>query len=163
MTDVTNSPHRLLPTHFGVASLAVVAAAGVTATPYAIAASAKTRTLSASGQLVRTAKPAALQSVQEGTVSGRPFGSGKMILRSKLKQATVTSTFTLTTSAGLVRGRATARLTLDGDTATYRGTATITSGTRRYRGATGSNIRFHGVGPVSAKRTKISLSGRVRY
>ncbi len=161
MSDVSNPPQRVLPTRLGIASLAVIAAAGVTAAPIALAA--KTRTLSASGQLVRTAKPSALSSVQAGTLTGRPFGSGRMVLRSTLKQATVTSTFTLTTSAGLVRGRATARLTLDGDTATYKGTARITSGTRRYRGASGSNIRFTGVGPVSAKRTKITLSGRVRY
>ena len=112
---------------------------------------------------MRTAKPSNTSSVQAGTVKGKPFGSGQMVLRSSLKQATVTSTFTLTTSAGIVRGRATARLTLDGDTATYKGTARITSGTRRYRGVTGSNIRFTGVGPVSAKRTKITLSGFVRY
>ena len=49
-----------------------------------------------------------------------------MVLRSTLKQATVTSTFTVTTRAGRVSGRATARLTLDGDTAHYKGTATIT-------------------------------------
>lgn len=89
---------------------------------------------------------------------GRPFGTGRMVLRSTLKQARVTSTFTLETKLGIVRGRATARLTLDGDTATYKGTATITSGTRRYRGATGSNIRFTDVGPVSAKSTKITLT-----
>jgi len=163
MSHDTTPPRRPLPARLGVASLAAIAAAGVAAAPYAVAAKAKTRTLSASGELVRTAKPSALSSVQAGTVTGKPFGSGRMTLRSSLKQATVTSTFTLQTSAGLVRGRATARLTLDGDTATYKGTARITSGTRRYRGATGSNIRFTGKGPVSAKRTKITLSGAVRY
>ena len=162
MSDLSAPPQRLLPTCLGIATLAAVAA-GVAAAPHAIAASAKTRTLSASGELVRTARPTAHSTVQAGTLRGKPFGSGRMVLRSSLKQATVTSTFTLTTSAGLVRGRATARLTLDGDTATYKGTARITSGTRRYRGAAGSNIRFRGVGPVSAKRTKITLSGRVRY
>ena len=164
MSHVTVSPRRPLPTRLGAASLATIAAAaGVAAAPYAVAATATSRTLSASGELVRIAKPSRLSSVQAGTVRGKPFGSGKMTLRSTLKQATVTSTFTLQTSAGLVRGRATARLTLDGDTATYKGTAKITSGTRRYRGAAGSNIRFTGVGPVSAKRTKITLSGTVRY
>lgn len=163
MSHVTTAPNRRPPTRLGIASLAAIAAAGIAAAPHAMAAKAKSRTLTASGELVRTAKPSALSSVQAGTVSGKPFGSGRMTLRSTLKQATVTSTFTLQTSAGLVRGRATARLTLDGDTATYRGTATITSGTRRYRGATGSNIRFTGKGPVSAKRTQITLSGVVRY
>ena len=163
MISATNPPHRLLPSRLGAASLAAIAAAGVAAAPYAVAAKDRTRTLSASGELVRIAKPGPRASVQAGTVTGRPFGSGRMVLSSKLEQATVTSTFTLTTKAGLVRGRATARLTLDGDTATYKGTATITSGTRRYRGAKGSSIRFTGVGPVSAKRTKITLSGRVRY
>jgi hypothetical protein len=142
---------------------AALAASVMTATPLAWAATTQPRALSASGQLTRTAKPGALSTVQEGTVRGRPFGTGRMVLRSTLKQARVTSTFTLATTAGIVRGRAVARLTLDGDTATYKGTATITSGTRRYRGATGSNIRFTGVGPVSAKSTKITLSGSVRY
>ena len=141
---------------------AALAASVMTATPLAWAA-AQSRALSASGELKRTAKPAALSTVQEGTVRGRPFGTGRMVLRSTLKQARVTSTFTLATKAGVVRGRATARLTLDGDTATYKVTATITSGTRRYRGVRGSNIRFTGVGPVSAKNTKITLSGSVRY
>lgn len=151
------------PRRLGAVSLAALAAAGVTSAPLATAAKPKSRALSASGELVRTAKPSNTSSIQAGTVTGKPFGSGRMVLSSSLKQATVTSTFTLTTSAGLVRGRATARLTLDGDTATYKGTATITSGTRRYRGATGRNIRFTGVGPVSAKKTKITLSGTVRY
>jgi len=163
MNGATTPPISTLTKRLGLVSLAALAAAGVTTAPLATAAKTTSRSLSASGELKRTAKPSALSSVQAGTVTGRPFGSGKMVLRSTLKQATVTSTFTLTTKAGLVRGRATARLTLDGDTATYKGTATITSGTRRYRGAKGSNIRFTGVGPVSAKRTKITLSGRVRY
>ena len=154
----STATHRL-----GAVSLAALAAAAVTAAPFASAAKPKSRALSASGELVRTAKPSNTSSIQAGTVKGKPFGSGRMVLSSSLKQATVTSTFTLTTSAGIVRGRATARLTLDGDTATYKGTARITSGTRRYRGATGTNIRFTGVGPVSAKRTKITLSGWVRY
>ncbi|MDP2712615.1 MAG: hypothetical protein Q8O56_15480 [Solirubrobacteraceae bacterium] len=147
----------------GAISLAGIAAVAVTTAPLADAAKPATRTLTASGELVRIAKPDARSSVQRGTVTGRPFGSGRMVLRSRLNRATVTSTFTLTTTAGIVRGRATARLTLDGDTATYRGSATITSGTRRYRGAKGSKITFTGVGPVNAKRTKIRLSGRVRY
>jgi hypothetical protein len=142
---------------------AALAASVLTAAPLAWAVKPQSRALSASGQLTRTAKPGALSTVQEGTVRGRPFGTGRMVLRSTLKQARVTSTFTLETAAGTVRGRAIARLTLDGDTATYKGTATITSGTRRYRGAAGSNIRFTGVGPVSAKSTKITLSGSVRY
>jgi hypothetical protein len=126
-------------------------------------ATSKSRALSASGKLFQTAKPSRFVAVQAGTIRGTPFGTAKMTLRSTLKQARVTSTFTVTTSAGRVSGRATARLTLDGDTATYKGTATITSGTRRYRGITGTSIRFTGVGPISAKNTQITLTGRVRY
>ncbi len=132
-------------------------------TPSTPGAATKSRALNATAHLVQTAKPGRLASVQEGTLRGTPLGSGRMVLRSTLKQATVTSTFTVTTKAGRVSGRATARLTLDGDTATYKGTATITSGTGRYRRARGSNITFTGVGPVSAKRTRVTLAGRVRY
>lgn len=146
--------------------LATPVAVGATHATYAAhAASAKTkaRTLNASGELKRTARPAPLTSVQSGRLVGTPFGSGTMVLRSKLERAIVTSTFTLKTSAGTVRGRARARLTLDGDTAHYKGTATITGGTGRYRRVQGSGITFTGVGPVSAKRTTIRLRGTVRY
>ena len=131
--------------------------------PLAHGATAKTRSLSASGKLVQTAKPSRFVAVQAGTIRGTPFGTARMTLRSTLNQARVTSTFTVITAAGRVSGRATARLTLDGDTATYRGTATVTSGTRRYRNISGTNIRFTGVGPISAKHTQIRLIGRVRY
>ncbi len=163
MNGTMTRPLSTATKRMSLVSLAALTAAGVAAAPPAPAAKTTSRALSASGELKRTAKPSNTSSVQAGAVTGKPFGSGQMVLRSSLRQATVTSTFTLTTAAGVVRGRATARLTLDGDTATYKGTATITSGTRRYRGVTGTNIRFTGVGPVSAKRTKITLSGRVRY
>jgi hypothetical protein len=143
--------------------LAVLLAGALVIAPVAWAAKAKSRALSASGELVRTAKPSDLSTVQEGTIRGAPFGSARMVLRSALKQARVTSTFTVQTSAGKVSGRATARLTLDGDTATYKGTATITSGTKRFRNISGTNITFRGIGPVSATRVKITLTGRVRY
>ncbi len=154
---------RRMPTQLRPAALAALCAGGLLLAPDAPGAATKSRALSATGDLVQTAKPGRFSSIQQGTLRGTPLGSGRMILRSTLKQATVTSTFTVTTKAGRVAGRATARLTVDGDTANYRGTATITSGTDRYRRASGSNIRFTGVGPVSAKRTKITLSGRVRY
>lgn len=166
MRAMNGAPTRHISTRtqrVGLASLAALTATAVTLAPQATAAKTASRALSASGELKRTAKPSNTSSVQAGPVSGAPFGSGQMVLRSSLRQATVTSTFTLTTKAGIVRGRATARLTLDGDTAHYKGTATVTGGTRRYRAVSGSNIRFTGVGPVSAKRTKITLSGRVRY
>jgi hypothetical protein len=131
--------------------------------PLAWPAATKSRPLSASAELKRIAKPGPLSAVQSGTIRGTPFGTGTMVLRSTLKMARVNSTFTVTTKAGKVSGRASARLTLDGDTATYKGTAAVTSGTGRYRRARGQNITFSGVGPISAASTKISLSGRVRY
>ncbi len=144
-------------------ALAVVCAGGLLLAPSAPGAATKSRALSATGELVQTAKPGRFSTVQQGTLRGTPLGSGRMVLRSTLNKATVTSTFTVTTRYGRVSGRATARLTLDGDTANYKGTATITSGTGRYRRASASNIAFTGVGPVSAKRTRIRLTGRVRY
>ena len=75
MSDVSNPPQRVLPTRLGIASLAVIAAAGVTAAPIALAA--KTRTLSASGQLVRTAKPSALSACRPGpSPAGRSARAG---------------------------------------------------------------------------------------
>jgi hypothetical protein len=45
----------------------------------------------------------------------------------------------------------------------YKGTATLTGGTGRYRRITGRNITFTGQGPVSAKQVRITLVGKVRY
>lgn len=159
MVDMTSGAAQVLrPLGF-----TALGATALLMAPLAWGATPKSRALNASAELVQTAKPGRFSTVQQGTVRGTPLGTGRMVLRSTLKQATVTSTFTLTTKAGRVTGRATARLTLDGDTAHYKGTAAISSGTGRYRRARGSNIRFTGVGPVSAKRTRISLTGRVTY
>ncbi len=75
-----------------------------------------------------------------------------MVLRSTLNQATRDLDVHGHDERRPGLGPATARLTLDGDTANYKGTATITSGTGRYRRASASNIAFTGVGPVSAKQ-----------
>jgi hypothetical protein len=127
------------------------------------AASTKSRSLDASAQLKRIAKPGPNKAVQEGIIRGTPFGSATMNLRSTLKKGRVTSTFTFYKRAGRVYGRASARLTLNGDTATYRGTATITGGTKRYKNVSGTKIKFTGKGPVSAKSVKVRLTGTVRY
>jgi len=161
MTSMT-SPARDT-TRMRLIALAALPAVALLIAPTTFGATTKSRTLKASGELKQTQKTGRLSTVQAGTIRGTPLGTGKMVLRSTLKQATVTSTFTVTTRAGRVSGRATARLTLDGDTAHYKGTATITGGTSRYRRARASNIKFTGVGPVSAKSTRISLTGRVRY
>ena len=156
MTCVPNHIHLTAPAC--AAALSALAGAVI-----AEGAAPKLRSLSASGDLVRTKKTGDLSAIQQGTLRGAPFGTGKMVLNSSLKQARVTSTFTVTTAAGRVSGRATARLTLDGDTSSYKGTATLTGGTGRYRAITGTNITFTGKGPVSAKKVRITLAGKVRY
>src|ERR1044072_6101469 len=87
-------------------ALAVVVLA---AAPVAMAAKPKARALSATGQLVQTAKPDRFKAVQAGTIRGTPFGTAKKVLRPTLTQARVNSTFTVTTSGGRVSGTATAR------------------------------------------------------
>jgi hypothetical protein len=160
----TSSSRPARPTRpLRTAAVSLAAAAALLLGPAAWAAKPTARVLRASGQLVQTAKPGRFMAVQQGTIRGTPFGTATMVLRSTLKQARVTATFSVTAKAGRVAGNASARLTLDGDTATYKGTATITSGSGRYRHATGSKIAFTGVGPVDAKHTQVTLSGRVSY
>lgn len=122
-----------------------------------------TRKLAATAELKRTARPSANQTIQRGPIRGIPLGRGTMTLNSKLTGGYVNSTFTVTTARGVVRGRSRARLTLDGDTASYKGTATLISGTRLYKGIKGIGITVSGEGPVSAKETTIRLRGKVRY
>lgn len=140
---------------------AVAATATLTAPPLAPAIA--TRTLNATAELKRTSRPGPNQAIQSGPIKGSPFGSGTMTLRSRLKRATVTSTFTVRTARGTVTGSARARLTLDGDDATYRGTATIRRGSGFYRNIKATKVSFLGKGPVSAKKTTIKLTGRLRY
>jgi hypothetical protein len=154
---------RTLTSRRACAGAVVLLAALLAGAPIAGGAATKLRSLSAAGQLVRTKKTGDLSAIQQGTLRGAPFGSGRMVLASTLKQARVNSTFTVTTSAGRVSGRASARVTVDGDTSSYKGTATLTGGTGRYRRITGRNITFTGKGPVSAKQVRITLVGKVRY
>ena len=95
---------RRMPAHLRPAALVALCAGGLLLAPDAPGAATRSRALSATGDLVQTAKPGRFSSIQQGTLRGTPLGSGRMILRSTLKQATVTSTFTVTTKAGRVAG-----------------------------------------------------------
>ena len=119
--------------------------------------------LDASGELQRRSGQASGITVLAGTIRGAPFRSGEMVLRSDLVRGYVNSTFTVRMRNGTVAGRSRARLTLDGDTANYAGTATITSGTGRYRRARATGLRFTGRGPINARSTRLRMTGRVRY
>jgi hypothetical protein len=101
--------------------------------------------------------------VYTGTVRSTLFGRGTVRQVVRLRGLSATGAFTIRYAAGTITGSTSARGKphLDG-TATFTGSARITGGTGRYRGATGSGS-YSGSGPLNLTKATFRQTGTVRY
>ncbi|MFT4036322.1 MAG: hypothetical protein QM679_12185 [Patulibacter sp.] len=102
---------------------------------------------------------------QRGKVSGKPFGSGTLILRTKLAaRKKLEYSIRLTTSKGAVWGNGTASLTTKGSNASYKGTLTIRGGDGTYKKIRkGTVLNVSGSGPANVRTTTVKITGSVVY
>jgi hypothetical protein len=91
--------------------------------------------------------------VQQGLVTGASIGRGTIVLRNRLGADGVTTSFTVRSGDGLVRGLGTAVLQVEGATVNYRGRARIIGGTGRYSHIRASRLTVTGSGSLSGETT----------
>jgi hypothetical protein len=102
---------------------------------------------------------------QQGTVSGKPFGTGKIKLTVQLDLVfrTATGTFRIRNDKGTVLG------TLDGTIVGHNreidfdGTADFTGGKGRYKGISGTGIEAHAHNTLDDQNGTLSLKGFATY
>ncbi len=118
----------------------------------------RTRAVSLTAKL--RVRPSGGAFVGTGSVAGKPFGKGRfrsravITSRSPLRTA---STFTATYKKGKVTFKGAGRYV----GSTFRATVKVASGTRAYRGITGSKLKVSSSNRGGAERVR--LTGKVRY
>lgn len=158
------TPRAHLPLLRSARSIALVLIAALLVAP-AAAYAAKRYSVNASGTVKFHKREAKAKIVeQRGKVSGKPFGTGTLILRSKLAaRKKLEYSIRLNTSKGSVWGNGTADLTVSGNTGTYKGKLRIRGGSGSYKNIKGSLLNVSGNGPANVRSTKVRISGSVVY
>jgi hypothetical protein len=142
---------------------AVVAAACVLGSAWAAAqpATARTQTLRLRVS-VSLAPGSGSTLVYRGSFTGTPLGRGRVELRTRLGGAgDATVSYRMSTSRGTFSGSARVTLSYHGSSVTYRGRATITSGTGAYRNLRSDDLRIAGTAGLAAERVTLGLSGPI--
>jgi len=101
--------------------------------------------------------------VVAASASGPPLGSGAAVFRNTSSGSTIKSKFTAFGKAGAVTGTSTTKATpLPQGGTTFAGSATITGGTGRFKGATGK-LTVTGTMPKDSTVTTFKVTGKATY
>jgi hypothetical protein len=98
-----------------------------------------------------------------GTVSGTPFGKGKIDILVQLTGGKATGTFRLTYAKGSVTGTVDMPFTITGGEIDFRGTARITGGTGAYRGITSGTLQAHDHNTLDGQNGVVEVTGFAKY
>lgn len=100
-----------------------------------------------------------------GQLTGGPVGAANIVLHWRLHPATgrATSTFTITSGSGLIRGRARCIYRIDGDTIALNGVAQLPAGTGRFEGIRNADLSFTMTDTLDGQNGLITMQGAVIY
>ncbi|MFT4036362.1 MAG: hypothetical protein QM679_12385 [Patulibacter sp.] len=155
----------MIPRSTPARAATMLAAATLAAVPVTAVAATK-RSVNASGTVKYHHREAKAKIVeQHGTVKGQPFGTGALVLRSKLAaRKKLSYSIRLTTKSGAVWGNGTADLTVTGTKASYKGTLRILGGNGSYKKISHSVLNVSGSGPANLRDdTTVRITGSVTY
>lgn len=103
--------------------------------------------------------------IDRGTVSGKPFGQGKIKLVVHLhpEDQTATGTFRIRDHRGTAFGTIDTTFAIEGPEITFRGTADFTGGKGRYKQIRGRDLKAYDHNTLDGQNGMIELKGFVTY
>lgn len=101
----------------------------------------------------------------QGTITGRPFGDGKIKLKVQLDipSQTATGTFRVRTDKGTALGTVDMNFEIVGGEVDFTGTADFTGGKGLYKGIQGTDLKAHDHNTLDGQNGEISLKGFATY
>lgn len=124
----------------------------------------RTRKIAVTGATKAVGLPQPGQIHDQGTITGKPFGSGTVDLLATLgPNQTMTAEFTIANRRGSAFGTATTTYAVSGSEITFTGTASLDGGTGRYRGITGTNLKVYDHNTLDGQNGTLTLTGKVRF
>lgn len=124
----------------------------------------KRRDVSVSGNTKSVGFSESGQIHDQGTITGKPFGSGTVDLLATFgANSTMTADFTITNGRGSAFGTVATTYVISGSEITFTGTAEITGGTGRYRGIKGTGLEVYDHNTTDGQNGTLKLTGKVRF
>jgi hypothetical protein len=112
----------------------------------------------------RIADPATPGTVEDhGTVTGKPFGKGTIVLVGTFGDGRLTATFRLLFPDGSVIGTGSLPFTITGNEIDFLGTARFTGGTGAYRGITSGPLKVHDHNTLDGQNGVLEVTGTASY
>ena len=99
----------------------------------------------------------------EGTITGRPFGSGTVAIVVTLADGRATGTFEINSPKGSAFGTVDMTYVITGNEIDFNGSAAFTRGTGKFRGITGKRLRAQDHNTLDGQSGTFTLQGRARY
>ncbi len=157
-----NTCRRIHPLAF----LALLAAVALFAVPAAASAKPKCHRVNLTGA-TKTVNGSILASParQKGTISGEPFGMGriKLTVQLDLVLRTATGTFRIRNDKGTVLGTIDGTIVGHNREIDFDGTADFTGGKGRYKEISGTGLKAHAHNTLDDENGTLSLKGQVTY
>jgi hypothetical protein len=120
-------------------------------------------TLRINGKTHAVAGGAAGTVEDRGTVTGTPFGKGKIVLDGSLANGRLEGTFRLTFPRGSVLGTVSMPFTVSGNDIDFKGTSRITGGTGAYRGITSGALKSSDHNTLDGQHGTLTVTGSAKY
>lgn len=103
--------------------------------------------------------------IDRGTVTGKPFGDGriKLVVQLDLATSTATGTFRIRNDRGTAFGTVDMTFAISGGEIDFDGTADFTGGKGAYREIRGKGLKAHDHNTLDGQNGEISLQGFARW
>jgi hypothetical protein len=115
------------------------------------------------GRTRTVSSPGPGMAIDEGTVTGTPFGKGKVTLNATLANGRMDGTFRLTFPDGSIVGTTSMPFTISGNEIDFKGTARFVGGTGIYRGITSGALAARDHNTLDGQNGTLSITGSARY
>ena len=98
-----------------------------------------------------------------GTVTGTPFGSGRVVLVGTFGSGRLTATFRLTFKRGSIVGSTSMPYTISGNEIDFKGDSRFTGGTGIFRGISSGALPTHDHNTLDGQNGRLSVAGSATY
>jgi hypothetical protein len=112
----------------------------------------------------RSVTPATPGTVEDhGTLTGTPFGKGRIVLVGTFANGRLTATFRLTFPRGSILGATSLPFKISGNEIDFLGTSRFTGGTGAFRGISSGDLATHDHNTLDGQSGRLSVKGVASY
>jgi len=152
-------------------ALALLALAGAAVAPASFAAApsrgddpSERHRVDVAGITRSTGSPAPGTIEDRGTITGRPFGRGSIVLLATFAEGQkMNGTFEISNRRGTASGTVATDYVIEGNEITFTGTGKLTEGAGRYEGISGKRLKVYDHNTLDGQNGTLTMRGSARF